>query len=267
MTKELAENIRQLDQAYHFRTLPISVKFLEKAEELDKIPGLRKSRVEQTVCQRIQMARMFGMTTCATGRDTPPWCSYICGLTKLEPDIENGWLTHEVWCETQEDAKKRQDYFPMLPPKFEAVVFSPVEQEVIEPDVILIYGDSLQMTMMLSALCYKDYERFEFIFTGGSSCAVEIARTYLTDKPQLSLPDFGERRYGHTHADELVLGLPPRYIEKMVAGAHFLRTVGGIFYPAPFSGTQYATYPAWPRKYRNFWDKVKKEKGWVEAEG
>lgn len=42
------------------------------------------------------------------------------------------------------------------------------------------------MTMMLSALCYKDYERLEFIFAGGSSCVVAIARTYLTDKPQLS---------------------------------------------------------------------------------
>jgi len=50
MTKGLAEKMRQLDQAYHFRTLPIAVKLLEKAEALDKIRGLRRPRVEQTVC-------------------------------------------------------------------------------------------------------------------------------------------------------------------------------------------------------------------------
>ncbi|MFC1961897.1 DUF169 domain-containing protein [Chloroflexota bacterium] len=262
MTSGWAEKMSKLDKAYHLRTLPVAVKLFEKAEDLEKIEGLKKMRVEQTICQRISAVRMFGFATSVTAKDTPPWCSYIIGLCEIDPDTENGWLTTDVWCETQEDAKKRQDYFPMIPPKFEAAVFAPVEQEVVEPDVILIYGDSLQITMMLSALCYKDYERFEFIFTGGSSCAVSIARTYLTDKPQLSLPDFGERRYGHAQADELTIGLPPRYIDKMIAGTEFLRKTGGIYYPAPFSATQYATYPAWPRKYRDYWDRVKKKKGW-----
>lgn len=248
-----AEKSKRLDDMLRLRTRPVAIKFFEKAEDVDKVGRVRKMPGRLTTCQRITLARVAGFTTSQTVDDSPPFCSYIVGLREVPARAADGSLTAGVWCETQVDAAKRVAAFPIIPSKFEALIIAPLERERIEPDVILIYGLPAQIIEVICALNYRDYEAQNFLATGGSSCALSVARPYLTDKPSLALPDYGERRYGQAADDEVVLGLPARLFDKAVAGLEFLFKAG-LPYPALPLGAQVDPYPYFPSSYQKFID-------------
>ena len=77
----------------------------------------------------------------------------------------------------------------------------------------------------------------QFFSVGESACADAIAQCYLTDKPALTIPCYGERRYGHAQDDEMVMAIPHHYLEKIVEGLDQLYK-RGIRYPISQFGAQ-----------------------------
>jgi len=72
---------------------------------------------------------------------------------------------------------------------------------------------------------------------------------YLLGKPSLSIPCYGERRYGHTRDDELVMALPPKYVEKVEKNLEELYK-RGICYPIPYAGAQLDPSSTMPPSYQ-----------------
>lgn len=104
------------------------------------------------------------------------------------------------------------------------------------------------MILIINALQFEDYERMQFFCVGESSCSDAIAQCYLTGKPSLTIPCFGERRYGHTQDDELVMALPPRHLEKVEQNLQEL-CARGVQYPIPYAGAQADLLPFMPPAY------------------
>ncbi|GAB6274000.1 MAG: hypothetical protein STSR0004_08630 [Peptococcaceae bacterium] len=105
------------------------------------------------------------------------------------------------------------------------------------------------MILLINALQFESYERFQFFCVGESSCADAIAQGYLSQKPSLTIPCYGERRYGHVQDDELVMALPPFYLEK--AGQNLAELYArGIQYPISYAGAQTDPLPAMPLSYQ-----------------
>jgi len=252
--KTLAEQAGELRIRLALRGQLVGVKILKDRAEVQQIPKIRDIKQKLTSCQRIQIARVIGWTTWETRETTPPFCSYILGLCPKPEDIETGKLTAGIWCKTQEDAKKRHDAFPIIPPEYDAAVFGPVEMASFEPDVILIYGSPCQMMMVLDGFHWIKYEVNDFIDTGGSSCATTIGRTFTTGKLSLAIPDYGERRYGHVQENEIALSMKPEKLGECLEGLEGLRKAG-LPYPLPFWGSQADTYTGYPPSYREFYDK------------
>ena len=65
-----------------------------------------------------------------------------------------------------------------------------------------------------------------------------LGRCYLTGKPQLSIPCYGERRYGHAQDDELVMALPAGYMEKGTQGSRGPVSQGGAVFPSVSRGAE-----------------------------
>lgn len=249
MSSGWAEKAREVEQRLCLRGKLVGVKFFRSRAEAERVPGVRWPQARLTTCQRITQARLYGFTLAAAKEDLPPFCSYIMGLCPTPQQIDDGSLVTGIWCENQGDARKRQEAFPVIPPQFEALVVAPLERDKFQPDLVLVYATPAQMMMLLNGLQYKDYELLEFIHTGGSSCATSVARCYLTGKPSLAIPDYGERRYGHVAEDEVSMALPLRYVEKALAGLDFLFKAG-LPYPIPPFGAQADPTPGWPPTYR-----------------
>ncbi len=254
--------IRRMELLMRLKSFPVAFKMLEKKEALDKIPFMRRTDHKVTFCQLITLVRNFDWTT---GGDLDdflfPTCTSILGLRDVPDTHRNGTFRSIIWVQTKKDGKKYEESIPRLPlGKYEAVAMGPLVYNPFEPDIVLIYGNPAQMMLLINALQFEDYEVMQFYCVGESSCSDAIVRCYETGKPSLSIPCYGERRYGHAQDDEMVMAVPADMMEKALRGMEHLYRKG-VRYPISFAGAQVDPSPAFPEVYKDLDKMIETLKG------
>jgi dephospho-CoA kinase len=243
--------IRKMERLLRLRSFPIAFKMLEKKEELEKIPFLRRPSHAMTLCQMINLVRNFDWTIGAdNGNFALPSCPAMLGLRDKPPIYKDGTFRSIVWVKNREDGKKFESSIPHLPlDKYEALAMAPLVYDPFEPEIVLVYANPAQIILLINAIQFEDYEVMKFFCVGESSCSDAIARCYLDDKPYVSIPCYGERRYGHAQDDELVMALPSSYVEKAVRGLESLYR-RGVRYPVSYAGAESDVISLLPPAYR-----------------
>ncbi|MEW6034871.1 MAG: DUF169 domain-containing protein [Chloroflexota bacterium] len=244
--------VRHMESLLRLKTFPVAFKLLEDPGELAKNRWLRRPEKKATLCQLITLVRVFDWTVGATAEDfVLPACPNIIGLTGEMPEqVRDGTFRSLVWCRTREDGKKFEDSIPRIPAgRFKAVMLAPLAYEPFQPDMVLIYGNAAQMILVVNALQFDDYERLQFFCVGESSCSDAIAQCYLTGKPSLTIPCWGERRYAEVQDDELVIALRPEQVRKVERNLIELYQ-RGVCYPIPHHGAQVDPLPGMPPSYQ-----------------
>jgi len=241
--------VRKLEALLRLRTFPVAMKLLGSAEELAQNKWARRPPEKSTLCQLITIVRTFDWTVGATADDLLLNCSSIIGMGDLPDQVKDGTFRSLVWCKTKEDGRKCEAATPRIPHKYEAVILAPLVYDPFEPDIVLIYGNPAQMILIINALQFEDYERLQFFCVGESSCSDAIAQCYLSGKPSLTIPCYGERRYAGVQDDEMVMALPPQLVEKVERNLEELYK-RGICYPISPLGAQTSAIEAMPPGYQ-----------------
>ncbi|NPU84315.1 MAG: dephospho-CoA kinase [Syntrophaceae bacterium] len=239
-----------MEQLLRLKTFPVAFKLLENRADLSAIPYMRRVGHKSTLCQLINLVRSFDWTVGADDTDmVGPMCTSIIGLTGMPEFLRDGTFRSIIWTKTRRDGEKYENAVPRIPPgKYQAVAMAPLAYNPFDPDLILIYANPAQMILLINALQFEDYEVMQFFCVGESSCSDAIARCHLTGRPSLTIPCFGERRYGHTQDDELVMALPPAMLDKAVDGLETLYK-RGIRYPISMAGAELDLGRALPGAY------------------
>ena len=242
--------IRRLEILMRLKSFPVAFKMLEKKEDLEHIPFMRKAESKVTLCQLITRVRSFDWTVGADGDSFLfPACPSMLGLKDKPETFKDGTFRNIVWVSTKEEGKKYEASIPSLPlGKYEAVVMAPLVYKPFEPDIVLIYANPAQMMLLINSLQFTDYEVMEFFCVGESSCADAIARCYLTGKPSMTIPCYGERRYGHAQDEDMVIAIPASMMQKALSGMEALYR-RGVRYPISFSGAESVLEEAFPPAY------------------
>lgn len=254
--------VRRLELLMRLKSFPVAFKMLTDKTQLEKISFVRRPRQKATLCQLISQVRNFDWTVGADLDDfLLPTCPSIIGLTETPATHKDGTFRSIVWTATKADAKKFEASIPRLPlDKYKAVVMAPLVYNPFDPDIVLIYANPAQIMLLINSLQFEKYETMEFFCVGESSCSDVIARCYNTGKPSLSIPCYGERRYGHAQDDELVMAIPAGMMEKALRGMEALYR-RGVRYPISFAGTEASMVETFPPSYINLDDMMAKVHG------
>jgi len=242
--------IRRMELLMRLKSFPVAFKLFEDKEALSEIPFLRRLNHKSTLCQLISLVRSFDWTVGAEADDfLGNNCASIIGLSDIPEFMKNGTFRSIVWTQSRADGKKYENSIPRLPTgKYEALAMAPLVYNPFDPDIVLIYANPAQMMLLINSLQFEDYEVMEFYCVGETSCADAIARCYLTGKPSLTIPCYGERRYGHAQDDELVMGIPAEMMDKALRGMEALYR-RGIRYPISYAGAEGDVTNAFPETY------------------
>jgi dephospho-CoA kinase len=242
--------IRRMELLLRLKSFPVAFKLLEKEEDLARIPYLRRPGHKSTLCQLISLARSFDWTVGAGADDfIYDMCPSIIGLAEVPELMRDGTFRSLVWTRTREDGKKYEGSVPRLPAgKYRAVALAPLVYNPFDPDIVLIYANPAQMMLLINALQFENYEALRFSCVGESSCSDVIARCYLEGKPSLSIPCYGERRYGHAQDDELAMAIPAGLMDKALRGLEALYK-RGIRYPISYAGADLDVAKGFPMSY------------------
>ena len=242
--------VRRIEQLLRLRSFPVAFKMVEKKEDLGAIPFMRRPRHRLTLCQMISLVRNFDWTVGAEAEDfTYPTCASVIGLKDIPEHYKDGTFRSIVWVKSREDGKRYEAGIPRLPlGRFEAVALAPLVYKPFDPDMVLIYANPAQMMLLINALQVEEYEVMNFFCVGESSCSDAIARCYLNGKPSLTIPCYGERRYGHAQDDELAMAIPAEKMEKALSGLETLYR-RGVRYPISFAGVEQDLGGSFPPAY------------------
>ena len=254
-----AELSKKLEDVMRLKTRPVAYKRFEKAEELDEIDGIFRPFQSFTYCQIPFMVRAMGVTMGISRGDLerleesgPQWfdrCMRLHGLRDADEESmkREAAALSTTWFGSPDDAMVQQHDYPRIPAG-EAIIVGPLDEARFEPDVVSIYANPAQIMMILCGLQKDKYERFDFSFIGEGACADSLARCYVTGKPALAIPCYGERALGQVADDEIVLALPPAEIERSLGGLKKLADVG-LKYPVQYIGGMADVGPILSRLY------------------
>ena len=249
-SRDWEKPIRRLERLMRLRSFPVAFKLLEDKKDLGLIPFMRRVRHKSTLCQLINLVRHFDWTV---GADLDDFMSVMCpsiiGLTDIPEYMKDGTFRSIVWTKSRADGKKYENSIPRLPAgRFEAVAMAPLVYNPFDPDIVLVYANPAQIMLLINSLQFEDYEVMQFHCVGESSCSDAIVRCYDTGKPSLTIPCYGERRYGHAQDDELVMAIPAGMMDKALSGMETLYK-RGIRYPISYAGAECDVTPAFPAAY------------------
>jgi len=249
-TLDWEKPIRRLELLMRLKSFPVAFKLLEDKEALSGIPFIRRLEHKSTLCQLINLVRNFDWTVGADADDfIGAGCPSVIGLNEIPEFMKDGTFRSIVWTQNRADGKKYENAIPRIPTgKYEALVMAPLVYNPFDPDIVLIYANPAQMMLLINSLQFEDYEVMHFYCVGETSCSDAIARCYLSNKPSLTIPCYGERRYGHTQDDELVMAIPAEMMDKALRGMEALYK-RGIRYPISYAGAETDVAHAFPGAY------------------
>jgi dephospho-CoA kinase len=249
-TRDWEKPVRRLERLMRLKSFPVAFKLFEDSKLLSAVPFIRRMNTKSTLCQLINLVRNFDWTV---GADLDDFMSEVCasiiGLTDIPDYMKDGTFRSIVWTKSRADGKKFETAIPRLPVgKYEAVAMAPLVYNPFDPDIVLIYANPAQIMLLINSLQFEKYEVMQFYCVGETSCSDAIARCYLNRKPALSIPCYGERRYGHAQDDELVMAIPVEMMDKALSGMEALYR-RGIRYPISYAGAETDVTHAFPAAY------------------
>jgi uncharacterized protein (DUF169 family) len=214
--KELKKIVEKLTSILRLQSYPIGVKLFEKAADVP--PNFIKPKHKVNACQLAALARQHGLTV--TGGAVDMVCiagAVLLGLMKMPERLGSGELC-ESYHASRQAAKKKMEFVPCIDNVYEAIGFFPLGKNVLEPDVVLIYGNSAQMMRLIHASLYHNGKPLDFTTIGEFACAYSIAYPLTKGAPHITIPCYGERKYAQIADDQLIFSFPYRFLGTIIEG-------------------------------------------------
>jgi uncharacterized protein (DUF169 family) len=223
----------EIEIRLHLKTLPFAVKLLENDKDIpDGVQRpLRDLGYHLATCQAFSLSRHDGRSFALLKDDM--WCFESVlgfGLAKIPDYFLAGHNCFPGASRTLEvGAIWAQEEFPHLGyGKYVGVASAPLRITNFEPDVVVIYCDSAQLTQLVLAMVGLDGRDVRCKLSGRAACVYEVVPTILENKCYLTVPCPGDRYAAMAQDDELAFTVPKEKIEDLVFGLRHLdeRNIG-----------------------------------------
>jgi uncharacterized protein (DUF169 family) len=201
---------------------PLGVKLVKDADQFPESTARpSKYGVKISLCQWTTMARRWGRTYGALAEDincTP--CLAALGLRQMKTSgalsdyfMEMGYFSSQ---ELAEKAAKALD--PIPAGEISGVVYFPLDQAPLDPDLVIIYGTPAQMARLAAGYLYNSGELVQSQTTGFGISCLSALKPHFTGKPALVHPGRGERILAGTDDAEMLMSIPASMCESLMDG-------------------------------------------------
>ena len=232
-TAELAE---RLDRFVRTETFPLAIRMLAEGEApppKTKVPG-KDLGVEVAVCQSYAIARRYGWTLAVSREDINcPLTKIAYGFDPAVPAYSSGEMCEGMYNATKEAGARTEAEVPKFPVgRYRSILTGPLARAGYEPNVVLVYGNSAQVMLLLAASLHRSGGYLTCRFSPRIDCSESVVRTMLTGEPRIILPCYGDRVVGQAQDPELSFSAPRSRAAEIGEALEALHK-GGVRYPIP----------------------------------
>ena len=226
---------KEIDRRLRLQTFPLAVKLLEKEED---IPGaaqrpLRDLGYYLMVCQGFAMSRRDGVTVAMLKEDM--WCFEPVvgyGIEKPPQYFLGGYnrFPHDV--KTLQAGRNYAHEFPRLEhSKYIGIVSAPLVVTDFEPDLVIIYCNVEQLSLLLLGREYKDGYNLKCSLSSHAACVYSVVPVMQSGNCQVAVPCRGDR-YGAMAKDfEMIFAVPKEKLEDLLLGLRYVEKHGSSQLP------------------------------------
>ncbi len=212
------------------QTYPLALKFYPRRQDLPQ--DLRRPNVfgtKMAFCQINTIARKWGWSFAVTPEDincVAALLSFGWGDLETDSSQEEELINFRInagYIRDREAARKNMEAAAGLmdEKKFysRGLAVSPLNSGILlDPDVVLIYGNPAQMARMIQSLLYTEGGVIESWASIGASCVREMLAPMIENKAGYVIPGRGARQLGMAGDDEMVFTMPGGKLENFLIG-------------------------------------------------
>jgi uncharacterized protein (DUF169 family) len=216
----------ELERRIRLQSNVLAIKLLKSEKEVPRGAErpLRDWGYRVPLCQGYALSRKEGRAVAMFQEDM------VC----FEPIVGYGWAKtpkyflegHNRFPQDVKDLKAGKNYaadFPRLGTgKYKGVVSASLSKVNFAPDMVLIYCNSAQLSLLLLGREYMDGHDLKCSLSSHAACVYSVVPVLQNKQCQVSVPCRGDRYFAMAGDDEIILTLPTPKIEEMVRGLRHL---------------------------------------------
>ena len=220
----------ELERRIRLRTFPLAVKLLESEAGIPEGTErpLRDPGYPIALCQGYALSRREGKSLAMFKEDM--WC--------FEPVVGYGWEEapqyfldgHNRFPEDVKNlaaGKNHASDFPRLEAgKCRGVVSAPLAAANFEPDLVMIYCESAQLSLLLLAREYQDGHDLPCHLSSHAACVYSVVPAIRDGACQVATPCRGDRYVGLAGDDELIFTVPTQRLQELLKGLRHVAEYG-----------------------------------------
>lgn len=220
----------EIERRLRLKTFPLAVKLLEKEADIPEnaMRPIRDLGYCLQVCQAYAMSRREGTVLAMLKEDM--WCfEPVVGYGMAEPPqyfLEG----HNRFPEDVESLEVGKNYaadFPCLSVgKYIGLMSAPLRMANFEPNVVLIYCDSAQLSLLLLAREYKVGYDLKQSLSSHAACVYSVVPVIQTGQCRVAIPCRGDHYEAIAGDDELIFSVPTEKLEDLMVGLRYLEATG-----------------------------------------
>jgi uncharacterized protein (DUF169 family) len=120
------------------------------------------------------------------------------------------------------------------------VVSAPLRTTSFKPDLVVIYCDSAQLSLLLLGREYKEGYNLKCVLSSHAACVYGVVPAVQSGECQVAIPCRGDHYRAMAGDDEIIFTVPQGKLEELVAGLRYVNSMGSKF---PKGYTLHPEYP------------------------
>ncbi|HEX75045.1 MAG TPA: DUF169 domain-containing protein [Dehalococcoidia bacterium] len=228
--KDMHQWAEELERRLRLKTFPLAVKLLEKEEHIPEgaMRPIRDLGYHLPLCQGYAMSRREGTVVAMLKQDM--WCFEPVvgyGLVESPQYFLEGCNRFPQDVKTLEAGRNYASDFPRLETgKYIGVASAPLTTANFEPDLVIIYCDSSQLSLLLLGREYKDGHDLKCSLSSHAACVYSVVPVMQSGECRVAIPCRGDHYMAIAGDDELIFTVPKEKLEDLMVGLRYLETTG-----------------------------------------
>ncbi|MEM2989003.1 MAG: DUF169 domain-containing protein [Candidatus Bathyarchaeia archaeon] len=237
--EEAQEYCKKIIDHLKLRSFPLALKLVKDGRiPEESVRPLKDLGHHLSLCQAFTISRRSGKVLALMKEDN--WCfEPVIGLGMAEPPelFLEGYNRYPDDVMTKEAGEHWARFeFPRLRAgSCSGVVVSPLKTASFVPDVVIMYVDPAQLTILSLAAACKNGKDIVCKLSGHAACVYAIAPVVEEGEPKVVLPCQGDRRRALAQDYEMIFSLPYRNLPDLVEGIEYLAGREGRAIPFPIT--------------------------------
>lgn len=244
----------ELEKRIRLQTFPIALKLLEQESDIPNGSErpLRDFGYHVALCQSFSMARREGRTIAILKEDM--WCfepAIGYGLAEAPQYFLDGYNRYPQDVQELGAGRNYASDFPRFEVgRYIGVVSAPLSTVNFEPDIVLIYCNSAQLTLLLLGRECQDGHDLKCSLSSHAACVYAVVPAIKKGECQAAIPCRGDRTLALARDDEIIFSVPAPKFKDLMSGLSYVEQYGSKLPFAP----QMRWEPDLPESYSHISD-------------